>query len=140
MSELAVTKFNEAYIKCTSEDLGLLQSLSDFFTFPVPGASFMPSVRAKRWDGKVRLFSKATGKIYAGLLPYIQHFCKENSHTIILDESLTIGGGVPTNDVSKFIDKLSLKDIEIRDYQLNAVTHALNNKKTILLSPTASVC
>ena len=138
MSELAVTKFNEAYIKCTSEDLGLLQSLSDFFTFPVPGASFMPSVRAKRWDGKVRLFSKATGKIYAGLLPYIQHFCKENSHTIILDESLTIGDGVPTNDVSKFIDKLSLKDIEIRDYQLNAVTHALNNKKTILLSPTAS--
>tara|TARA_R100001443_G_scaffold105939_1_gene115146 strand:+ start:6758 stop:8227 length:1470 start_codon:yes stop_codon:yes gene_type:complete len=138
MSELAVTKFNEAYIKCTSEDLGLLQSLSDFFTFPVPGASFMPSVRAKRWDGKIRLFSKATGKIYAGVLPYIIEFCRRNSHTIILDEALTIGGGVPTNDVSKFIDKLSVKDIEIRDYQLGAITHALNSKKTILLSPTAS--
>ena len=64
MNELTVTKYNESYIKCTSEDLGLLQSLSDFFTFQVPGASFMPSVRARRWDGKIRMFSKATGKIY----------------------------------------------------------------------------
>ena len=69
MSELKISQYNQAYIKCVSEDLGLLQSLSDFFTFQVPGASFMPSVRARRWDGKIRLFSKATGKLYAGLLP-----------------------------------------------------------------------
>ena len=64
MRELKITKYNESYIKCTSQDLGLLQELSEFFTFKVPGASFMPSVRAKRWDGQIRLFSKATGKLY----------------------------------------------------------------------------
>ena len=67
--ELKITKYNESYIKCTSKDLGLLQELSEFFTFKVPGASFMPSVRAKRWDGQIRLFSKATGKLYYGLRP-----------------------------------------------------------------------
>ena len=86
MNELTVTKYNESYIKCTSEDLGLLQELSEFFTFKVPGASFMPSVRAKRWDGQIRLFSKATGKLYYGLLPYVEHFIEnkinENNYSI----------------------------------------------------------
>ena len=138
MSELTVIKFNEAYIKCTSDDLGLLQSLSDFFTFPVPGASFMPSVRAKRWDGKIRLFSKATGKIYAGVLPYIVEFCRRNSHSIILDEALTVGGNVPTNDFSRFIDKLSIPTLKIRKYQTEAFAHAINKKRCVLVSPTAS--
>ena len=142
MSDLTVTKFNESYIKCISEDLGLLQSLSDFFTFSVPGASFMPSVRSKRWDGKIRLFSKATGKIYAGLLPYVSEFCRRNSYSIAVADSLTIGGSVPSNDISKFCDGLSLKTknkrLFVRSYQLDAIHHAINNKKTILLSPTAS--
>ena len=56
MRELTVPKYHESYLQCTSEDLGLLQELSEFFTFKVPGASFMPSVRAKRWDGQIRLF------------------------------------------------------------------------------------
>ena len=83
MNELKITKYNESYIKCTSDDLGLLQDLSEFFTFQVPGASFMPSVRAKRWDGKIRLFSKATGKLYYGLLPYVDYFMQNRGGTTI---------------------------------------------------------
>ena len=59
MAELKIEIFNQAYVKCITDDLGLQQDLSDFFTFQVPGASFMPSVRARRWDGKIRLYSKA---------------------------------------------------------------------------------
>jgi len=113
MSELKITNYNESYIKCTSEDLGLLQDLSDFFTFKVPGASFMPSVRAKRWDGQIRLYSKATGKIYKGLLPYIQHFCENHSHTIILPKSLNAGGRVAREDFSKFVAKILMKSAKI---------------------------
>ena len=98
MSELTVEHFNEAFIKCKSDDLGLIQDLSDFFTFQVPGASFMPSVRAKRWDGKIRLFSKATGKLYYGLLPYVEHFCENNRHTIVLPGAYKRAGDVPRDD------------------------------------------
>jgi len=138
MSELTVTKYNESYIKCTSEDLGLLQSLSDFFTFQVPGASFMPSVRARRWDGKIRLFSKATGVLYRGLLPYVVEFCRRNKCIIIQDKSLSTGDHSPTNEFSKFISKLSIPKIEVRDYQTEAVAHAFNHRRCVLVSPTAS--
>lgn len=138
MSELRVSKYNESYIKCISEDLGLLQSLSDFFTFQVPGASFMPSVRARRWDGKIRLFSKATGKLYAGLLPYVNEFCRRNAHTIIHEAPLTIGVGSPTNDFSNWIQQIPVPNIKIRDYQSQAVVHALTHKRSVMISPTAS--
>jgi superfamily II DNA or RNA helicase len=138
MAELQIEIFNQAYVKCKSEDLGLVQDLSDFFTFQVPGASFMPSVRAKRWDGKIRLYSKATGKLYRGLVPYVQHFCEKNGHTIILPDGLNRTGSVPRDDFSKFVDKILTKSLKIRDYQLDAFAHAINHRRCILLSPTAS--
>ena len=138
MNELTVTKYNESYIKCTSEDLGLLQELSEFFTFKVPGASFMPSVRAKRWDGQIRLFSKATGKLYYGLLPYVEHFIENRGGTIILEGLEKPTSGSLSDSFSKFANKIIKDSIKIRDYQLSAFSHAINNKRTILLSPTAS--
>ena len=105
MSELKITKYNESYIKCTSEDLGLLQDISEFFTFQVPGSSFMPSVRAKRWDGKIRLFSKATGKLYHGLLPYVKYFCEKSRHTIILEGLEKRTSGHPRNDFPSLLVK-----------------------------------
>ena len=138
MRELTVTKYNESYIKCTSEDLGLLQELSEFFTFKVPGASFMPSVRAKRWDGQIRLFSKATGKLYYGLLPYVEHFIENRGGTIILEGLEKPTSGSLSDSFSKFVSKILTKSIEIRDYQLSAFSYAINNKRAILLSPTAS--
>ena len=138
MSELKITKYNESYIKCTSEDLGLLQDLSEFFTFQVPGASFMPSVRAKRWDGKIRLFSKATGKLYYGLLPYVDYFMQNRGGTTIHEGLEKRTSGHPRNDFSKFVDKILTKSMKIRDYQLDAFVHAINHKRSILLSPTAS--
>ena len=138
MNELTVTKYNESYIKCTSEDLGLLQELSEFFTFKVPGASFMPSVRAKRWDGQIRLFSKATGKLYYGLLPYVEHFIENRGGTIIREGLEKPTSGSLSDSFSKFANKIIKDSIKIRDYQLSAFSHAINNKRTILLSPTAS--
>ena len=138
MAELKIEIFNQAYVKCITDDLGLQQDLSDFFTFQVPGASFMPSVRARRWDGKIRLYSKATGKLYRGLIPYVEHFCENNRHTIILPDGYNATGDVPRDDFSKFVDKILTKTLKIRDYQLNAFAHAINHRRCILLSPTAS--
>ena len=41
-------------------DSSVAQELSDFFTFDVPGAKFMPQVRNRVWDGKIRLFNSVT--------------------------------------------------------------------------------
>ena len=64
-------------------DASIRRELGEFFTFEVPGYKFMPQYRSRVWDGKIRLFSYATGQIYAGLYPYIIQWCKEqNIHVV----------------------------------------------------------
>ena len=64
-------------------DDGLLRDLFDFFFFYCTYVKFMPSVKSRYWDGKVRLFSIKTNKIYIGLLPYVDEFCRERGYDII---------------------------------------------------------
>ena len=69
MSEtVRVEKLDEVFMRVHCDD-GLSKDLYDFFSFTVPGAKFMPSYKNRYWDGKVRLFSIKTNKIYIGLLP-----------------------------------------------------------------------
>ena len=77
---VSLEKFNEVYLRVKCEP-AVAKELSEFFTFEVPNAKFMPSVRNRMWDGRIRLFSPTTGKIYLGLLPYVRRFLAENQHT-----------------------------------------------------------
>ena len=56
MSHLVISKKNEVYLQVKSEP-HVYYELSDYFTFDVPGAKFMPQYRNKYWDGKIRLFN-----------------------------------------------------------------------------------
>ena len=69
-------------------DSSIAQELTDFFTFDVPGARFMPTVRNKVWDGKIRLFNSVTRTVYAGLADYIAEFCKARDYTYDVDPKL----------------------------------------------------
>ena len=70
---LHIEKINEVYniIDC---EPGVAQELCDYFTFEVPGAKFMPSYRAKVWDGKIRLYSVRDKQLYGGLLKHTLQF------------------------------------------------------------------
>ena len=85
--KMHISKLNEVYLKVET-DSGLARELSDYFTFEVPGARFMPAYRNKIWDGKIRLFSAQTGKIYFGLLTYIEQFCVTNEVEYIIEDNL----------------------------------------------------
>ena len=71
MDVIEIEKVDEAYnkLKC---DPGIAYELNDHFTFEVPGAKFMPAVRNKFWDGKIRLYNVMSGHIYAGLNKYVE--------------------------------------------------------------------
>ena len=53
---MLITKKNDVYLQIETNQ-AIAQELSDYFTFEVPGAKFMPTVRNRMWDGKIRLFS-----------------------------------------------------------------------------------
>ena len=138
---MQLSKLNEVYLKL-EVDSSLSKELANYFTFEVPGAKFMPAFRNRMWDGKIRLFSEQTGKIYVGLLPYIKQYCEKNNITINIDEGVEDVRNIVYKSVRDFIGSLRPKskgkELEIRDYQIDAVHHALRNHRCLLLSPTAS--
>ena len=131
-----IEKFNEAYIRIKCEP-DIARELSEFFTFEVPGSRFMPSVRSKMWDGRIRLFSPGTGKIYYGLLPYVQRFLTENGHDYSLSEDFEIRN-LERSLTAKFVWSLQKKGFKARDYQIDAIHKIINDNRGLILSPTGS--
>ena len=137
-----ISKKNEVYLQLSDFSSSESAELSDFFTFEVPGFKFMPMYRNRMWDGKIRLFSPATGEIYVGLLPYIKEFCKNNEIRYTIEEEVEETRTVARSVVQGFIRSLRPsskgKRLKIRDYQIDAVHHALSRNRALLVSPTAS--
>ena len=126
------------------EDLQPSESkeLAEYFTFEVPGAKFMPMYRNRVWDGKIRLFSPASGEIYVGLLDYVKSYCDKNNISYIEEENVDDTRDVMGTVVRGFVKSLKAKSkgktLKVRDYQLEAVGHALSRNRALILSPTAS--
>ena len=133
-SEITLKKTDEVFMQVQCDD-GLKRDLFDFFSFTVPNAKFMPSVRNRYWDGKVRLFSIKTNKIYIGLLPYVDEFCRERGYEI--NGISDIIGNKEREPDENFIKELNLP-FAPRDYQLDAFRTAVQYGRQLLLSPTAS--
>lgn len=132
---LIIDKIDEVYLKIEA-DADIRRELGEHFTFEVPGFKFMPQFRNRVWDGKIRLFSYATGKIYTGLYPYIVNWCNENGVQIV-DGTKIKDTKVDVSKVDEFIKALKIP-MEVRDYQKEAFIHAVKKNRCLLLSPTAS--
>lgn len=136
MELVTVEKVNEVYIRVRAE-AGIKMELSKHFEFEVPGAKFSPAYRNKVWDGRIRMFNAMTGMIYSGLLPHIVKFCAARDYECEVDAQLKPDEAVQDTagyDLAKEFDTI----YEPRDYQNNAIVHALKNNRSLLLSPTAS--
>lgn len=135
MDVVEITKVNETYIRIKC-DPGIAYELSEYFTFEVPGAKFMPAVRNKVWDGKIRLFNALTGYLYAGLLAYVEEFCQKREYQVELKSDFS-ADEFSLVEAKKFLSSIDLT-LEPRDYQVDAFVHAIRFRRGLLLSPTAS--
>ncbi len=141
MVDLEIEKKNEVFLRIQAEP-HIYQELSDHFTFEVPGAKFMPQYRNKHWDGKIRLFSTATGEIYVGLLDKIAQFCKQYGYDYKFLDNKYFGPPFEVNDmismegVKDYMNAISVH--EPRSYQVEGVYDALRHNRRLLVSPTAS--
>ena len=137
MDVIEVSKYNETYnrIKC---DPGIGYELSEYFTFDVPGAKFMPAVRNKFWDGKIRLYNVMSCLLYGGLNQYVEQFAKSRNYQVIYTSDFS-ADELSLKEASDFIQSLNLPSkYKPRDYQIEAFTHCIRNRRSLLLSPTAS--
>ena len=141
MTDIIIKKKNEVYITVKAEP-AICQELSDLFTFDVPGAKFMPQYRNKYWDGKIRLFSPATGEVYVGLVDKIASWAKKSEYSLEFEDNEFYGSPFEENEmisregVREYMTKIS--KYKPRDYQIDAVYDALRYNRKLLISPTAS--
>ncbi len=129
---LVVDKADEVSLFISTED-SIRKELSEFFKFKVPGASFIPAVRRRFWDGYIRLFNLNTNKLPLGLFTYLKEFCEEREYSI--------EGYEPEKDIftiERYQEIVQDIPLELRDYQKEAIAYAAHNQKCILVSPTAS--
>ena len=136
-----ISKKNEVFLRVETEP-SIARMLSDYFTFEVPGAKFMPAYRNRIWDGKIRLFSPANGELYVGLLPYLTKYLEDFEEDYSISEELQNEKQIDKQILDGFIRSLRLRSngrgIKPRDYQVSAVEHAIRTHRALLLSPTAS--
>ena len=130
---ISIKKIDEVYIHVDCED-SVAFELSDLFTFEVPGAKFSPLYKKKLWDGKIRLFDVRRKKIYSGLHNHVTDYLDSNGYRYNSEVDFKTQD---TTNFDRFVSELNL-NIQPREYQKDAVKHAVSNSRALLLSPTAS--
>ena len=141
VTDITIRKKNEVYVTVKTEP-HISQELSDLFTFDVPGAKFMPQYRSKYWDGKIRLFSPATGEVYVGLVDKIVNWARKSEYSLEFENNKHYGTPFEENaiisreGVKEYMTRISRH--KPRKYQVDAVYDALKYNRKLLVSPTAS--
>ena len=137
-----ITKKNEVFLKVEAEP-HLHKELSEHFQFEVPGAKYMPAVKRRYWDGKIRLYSPGTGEIYCGLYDYLTDYLEKKGYEYKVIEDKYFGRPneveeyVTPEGTAAFIRALRIP-FKARDYQLKGIYSAIKFRRKLLLSPTGS--
>ncbi len=141
MSDLIIVKKNEVHLTVDAQP-HVQQELSDYFTFDVPGAKYMPQYRNRHWDGKIRLFSTATGELYVGLLDKVIAWARKANYSVEFKNNETYGTPFEENEeislegVKDYMTAIS--SFKPRDYQIEGVYDALKYNRRLIISPTGS--
>jgi superfamily II DNA or RNA helicase len=140
VTDIVIDKKNHFHIKIDC-DPGIARELSEHFTIEVPGAKFHPKVKAKVWDGKLRLFNYQSKTIYGGLAGNIQEFARKSGYSCV-NNYVPTGKEVTRDEIEKFMVDLDPhaygEKITPTDYQVDAVYQCILNERVLLTSPTSS--
>jgi superfamily II DNA or RNA helicase len=76
--------------------------------------------------------------LYAGLNKYVEEFARSRDYQIIYKSDFS-ADEFSLKEANEFIESLKLpSNYQPRDYQIEAFTYAIRNRRSLLLSPTAS--
>lgn len=140
MVDLDVSIVNSVYLRVQCER-GIARELSDFFSFKVPGYKYMTAYRSRMWDGEIRLYNVHTQEIYAGLGDYLVKFAAERGYTIMMptENSFQTTPEAVRQFVEDFLQVCVNGDKAVAHaHQINAIHHAMQAERCLLLSPTGS--
>ena len=122
-------------------EAGIRAELAEYFSFFVPGYKFMPAFKRRQWDGKIRLFNNLTCELNVGLYTKLCRFAADRHYHIKMEFSpYGLPNKTNTVDHQKLVASQAMWKMPFppRDYQYEAITHGIERKRCLLLSPTGS--
>lgn len=141
-NDIIIHKIDETFIKIECDD-SVTGDLVDYFSYSDTIWVGDKKRGKKRYPKSVRvkLFSVRAKTLYRGLLPYVEEFARDNNLTISYsDPSLEYASDISYFEIEKYAKSLNIhtkgKSIEVHDHQLNSVTQAIRNKRSLLIVPT----
>jgi len=122
-------------------DKGIKQELRDYFSFMVPGAQYMPLFKKRIWDGKIRLYDILSSTLPRGLKTYLEKFCQDRQYQLNIKETKN-PLCITEDKLLQFYNTLQVsvkkQAVKMHPHQQQAVLHALNQHRCVLISPTGS--
>lgn len=141
--DILISHVNDVHAKICCRETSTGMEMVDYFTFMVPGARYTPAYRNKVWDGKIRLYNAFNQLLYYGLIPYVIKFATERNYTVRFDGNFAPPATQQSHQQTlQFLQDLQAhshgKPINALPHQIEGVNYAINNRRCLLLSPTAS--
>lgn len=137
MTDIVTVEFlNHAHMRVIAEP-AVRQELSDFFSFKPEGWQYHPKVKARVWDGIIRLYSPMKPRLYVGLLDKLREFCNIREYQLNI-ETKEYDKEICDDDYGYQIAKEINCKFQPRDYQNEYIINAIRNKRSLSVSPTSS--
>ncbi len=107
--------------------------LRDLLTIDVPGAKFTKIFQRRQWDGKKRFFTTVSKVFYIGLLDYV---LRNKDKQLITVEDTRDFSVLEKGFGNKIDYEIPQMNIELRDYQKQAIIDCLKYKNCIIEAAT----
>ena len=131
-----VEYINSVHMKVTA-DPGIRQEISEYFSFKPDGWQFNPKVKARVWDGTIRLYQPMRPTLFVGLFPKLKEFCEARDYHLNVPDEIGLDEDFDEDYVSELAKEINCKFVP-RDYQSQYVLNALRKRRSLSLSPTSS--
>lgn len=142
MTTVTIEFLNHSFMRVSSDEGGVEQEISEFFTFIFPGYEFAPKYRAGLWDGKIRLYDSRNKQLRVGLLEVLIQFLQSNNYEMNKIGFPGLNNSFTNEDCESHIEKLNFHSnnipLEFRDYQYDSITDWLNKSRGLVKSATGS--
>lgn len=134
-------RFHDYSYAMVQADYGIIQEMTDYFSFEVEGAKFSPKFRYGGWDGRIRLMG-TDGSLPWGLVSIAKKFAANMDYTITIDEKLDPKPQISRTEFDEWLSKQEIysggNKITPHWYQADSVFHAINKRRGILNLPTSA--
>lgn len=130
---------SSSYVKVLCENVGILQEIEDQFTFMQPGFA---RNKWTRWDGTVKLYSKATGRLPYGLWMDVYLYCKKSGYQVDVDPQLLRKVNLTDAEFEEWLSELNIttkgNPIQPYEYQKDICKDLIKFRRVTALAATSA--